>query len=116
MGADGMRTLEEELELSSIDSAIRGTILLASLPNWYTHQLHSSFRFRSVIAILLHYIFRFKRSASILVKTGHKSVSETWELQRQRRNFQRLFYEKWSSCDIDALICPANATVSDVVD
>lgn len=66
---------------------------------------------RSTISSLLRFVFRQTRLGHVFSASGPKSVFDTWELQRERKRFQREFYEYWKSLKIDALICPTMSTV-----
>jgi len=102
MSADGMKTLGNELKEDLADSSVSGTILLGGVGSVI----------RSFIGIVLNYALGFKRLAQLFINSGGKTVTQTWQLQRGRAQYQQEFYQALKHQQIDVLVCPAMTTVA----
>ncbi|XP_014651372.1 PREDICTED: vitamin D3 hydroxylase-associated protein-like [Ceratotherium simum simum] len=94
--ADGIETLHDVLKNEMIDPCIGYLFKLSSYP--------------ALIKRILSFLLKpmFPRLAKFLEKTcGVGSVKKLWKQQYALKTYQHEFIDKWTSLELDVILCPA---------
>ena len=69
------------------------------------------FSLNSIRTVIGGALVKWPRLASLLKKTGKKSVQQLYQLNKQANEFKEKFIQEWKRTGIDVLLCPPYDTV-----
>src|SRR4051812_40179481 len=61
---------------------------------------------KRVIAGFVRHMLGWEEEADLLVATGKRSVSEAWDLVRQRNELRAEFFDEWKKHNFNVVLCP----------